>query len=513
MMRRPPSRFAPWLLLCGLGAAQAAHGLELRRITPAGNDVDAGQQITLSFDRDVVPLGRMERTADEIPVTITPAVPCEWRWLDPKVLACQLPRDARLLEATRYTVELDAGLEAEDGTRLARSVTHQFITARPTVRYTTSGGWASPTQPVLQLRFSQPVTAASVAASLRFDDVAVKVEPKLFDARTPFYTPDGEAREQWSVYPEIPLQADRDYALRVLPGLRSAFGTEKGIENRRITSLHSFPAFRWRGFSCTVDGGFRRFGPEDSPSACEPLSPIRLEFSSPVAPAAVGAAITVSPDPLTGRGDFDAWAAAAEQVDLRRSNRADETYTVTLPYPWKAATQYRITLDATLEDGFGRPLAAPVELRLQTGHRDPALHLQHPQAVVEQGIDSELPLVVTNLDRIDIRYDRLTVQGLDSAQSAQRVIDGPRDIAYAVEAGVRDLLAGRSGAVRGSLRTRPQTTPPDRDAPEFFAEVTPWQVHLKLGHDNSLAWVSDLQTGAPVVDLSLIHISEPTRPY
>lgn len=500
MMRRPPSRFAPWVLLCGLGAAQAAHGLELRRITPAGNDVDAGQQITLSFDRDVVPLGRMERTADEIPVTITPAVPCEWRWLDPKVLACQLPRDARLLEATRYTVELDAGLKAEDGTRLARSVTHQFITARPTVRYTTSGGWASPTQPVLQLRFSQPVTAASVAASLRFDDVAVKVEPKLFDARTPFYTPDGEAREQWSVYPEIPLQADRDYALRVLPGLRSAFGTEKGIENRRITSLHSFPAFRWRGFSCTVDGGFRRFGPEDSQSACEPLSPIRLEFSSPVAPAAVGAAITVSPDPLTGRGDFDAWAAAAEQVDLRRSNRADETYTVTLPYPWKAATHYRITLDATLEDGFGRPLAAPVELRLQTGHRDPALHLQHPQAVVEQGIDSELPLVVTNLDRIDIRYDRLTVQGLDSAQSAQRVIDGPRDIAYAVEAGVRDLLAGRSGAVRGSLRTRPQTTPPDRDAPEFFAEVTPWQVHLKLGHDNSLAWVSDLQTGAPVVD-------------
>ena len=95
MMRRPPSRFAPWVLLCGLGAAQAAHGLELRRITPAGNDVDAGQQITLSFDRDVVPLGRMERTADEIPVTITPAVPCEWRWLDPKVLACQLPRDGR----------------------------------------------------------------------------------------------------------------------------------------------------------------------------------------------------------------------------------------------------------------------------------------------------------------------------------------------------------------------------------------------------------------------------------
>lgn len=494
------SRLLSLLFVLTLGGAQSAQALELRRITPAGEDVDAGQQITLSFDRDVVPLGRMERTADEVPVTISPDIACEWRWLDPKVLACQLPRDERLLPATRYTVKLGADLEAEDGTRLAQRVTHVFITARPTVRYASPGGWGSPTRPVVQVRFSQPVTAASVAASLRFDDVAVKVEPSLFDARTPFYTPDGEAREQWSVYPAAPLRADRDYALRVVPGLRSALGTEQGVERRRITKLHTFPEFRWRGFSCTVDGKRKTFGPGASTPACEPLSPIQLEFSSPVAPAAVGAAIRLSPDPLAGRGDFDAWAAADKEVELRGYNRADETYSVTLPYPWKAASRYRVRLDAGLKDGFDRALGAPVELSLQTGHRDPALHLQHPQAVVEQGIDSELPLVVTNLERIDFSYDRLTAQGLETGQTTQRVIEGPRDIAYAVEAGVRDLLQGRSGAVHGALRTHPRTTPPDRDAPEFFAEVTPWQVHLKLGHVNSLAWVSDLQTGAPVVD-------------
>ncbi len=33
---------------------------------------------------------------------------------------------------------------------------------------------------------------------------------------------------------------------------------------------------------------------------------------------------------------------------------------------------------------------------------------------------------------------------------------------------------------------------------EIFAQVTPFHVHAKLGHFNSLIWVTDLKTGAPV---------------
>src|SRR5690606_18781846 len=32
----------------------------------------------------------------------------------------------------------------------------------------------------------------------------------------------------------------------------------------------------------------------------------------------------------------------------------------------------------------------------------------------------------------------------------------------------------------------------------LFAAVTPYQVHVKLGHFNSLVWVTELATGAPV---------------
>ena len=56
--------------------------LKIIRITPDGDDVQPGRQITIQFNRPVVPLGRMERTDEEIPVEITPACNCQWRWLN-----------------------------------------------------------------------------------------------------------------------------------------------------------------------------------------------------------------------------------------------------------------------------------------------------------------------------------------------------------------------------------------------------------------------------------------------
>ncbi len=64
--------------------------LEITRITPEGNDVPAARQIVIQFNQPVVPVGKMERDAAEIPITITPALSCEWRWLNTSALACEL---------------------------------------------------------------------------------------------------------------------------------------------------------------------------------------------------------------------------------------------------------------------------------------------------------------------------------------------------------------------------------------------------------------------------------------
>jgi hypothetical protein len=64
----------------GDAAGRAGDELRILRITPAGEEVPVGRQIVLEFNRTVVPLGRMERTAAEIPVTIEPQLNCRWRW-------------------------------------------------------------------------------------------------------------------------------------------------------------------------------------------------------------------------------------------------------------------------------------------------------------------------------------------------------------------------------------------------------------------------------------------------
>ena len=59
-----------------LSAAETGPGkaLKVTRITPSGADVPPGRQIVFEFNRPVVPLGRMERSASEIPISIEPVL-------------------------------------------------------------------------------------------------------------------------------------------------------------------------------------------------------------------------------------------------------------------------------------------------------------------------------------------------------------------------------------------------------------------------------------------------------
>lgn len=74
-------------------SAEFAQNKELRilRVTPEGEeDVQAGRQIVIQFNRPVVPIGRMERDNSEIPVVIEPSLQCQWRWLNTSALSCNL---------------------------------------------------------------------------------------------------------------------------------------------------------------------------------------------------------------------------------------------------------------------------------------------------------------------------------------------------------------------------------------------------------------------------------------
>src|SRR5690349_14185002 len=109
------------LFLCGVcGAAMAQQGaasraLLITNVTPSGRNVPEGRQIVIQFNRPVVPIGRMDRSAAEIPIEISPALDCQWRWIDRSALACQLGDAGRFKLATGYTLTVRPGIAAEDG--------------------------------------------------------------------------------------------------------------------------------------------------------------------------------------------------------------------------------------------------------------------------------------------------------------------------------------------------------------------------------------------------------------
>ncbi len=162
-------RAALLFAVCGAAIAQqsaASRALVITNITPSGTNVPEGRQIVIQFNRPVVPIGRMDRTAAEIPIAITPALGCQWRWIDTSALACQLGDAQRFKLSTRYTLVVSPGITAEDGATIAAVWRHEFMTQRPRLSYPAFATWRSPGMPVIRAIFTQPVSESSVRAHL-----------------------------------------------------------------------------------------------------------------------------------------------------------------------------------------------------------------------------------------------------------------------------------------------------------------------------------------------------------
>jgi len=506
------------LVLLSLCAARpfiaAARGkgddIEVVRITPAGAEVPPGGQVVIEFDRPVVPLGRMEREAAEIPVTIEPQLGCQWRWLSPSTLACHLAEQERLQPATRYTVTVNPGPLAEDGAGLSQAVRMRFTTELPRVTEAWFGKWLSPPQPVTRIRFNLPMDPASLAAHLFYSVAGGRRIAAVVEE-------DAYSHGLWQVRPQTDLPTGMAVELRVEPGLLSTKGRLAGTENRVIDTLFAIPEFRFLGIECTDAGNETVVvGPATPPAArkrCLPSGGISLLFSSPVLAEDVAPGLQLTPPLVRRQPDADPWD------EVNSYQRLDEAYSEGRRYPLflpesilRPFTDYRLQFAAdSIKDQFGRRLADPVEMVFATAHRAPDFALVKNMPVLEKGLDIDAHVWSVNLEAIDLTYEAAAANGRTAG--ARRVIrpDGPQDASIPVPLGVRETFGADSGLVQGHFTTRPQV--PDKAAEEawFFAQVTPFQVHLKLGHHNSLVWITDLRTGEPVAGVRVEALARTFR--
>lgn len=509
--------------VAAIGPVAAGEPLRISRITPAGNDVPRSHQIVFQFDRAVVPIGRMAREAAEIPATISPQLDCEWRWLNTSALACQLTDENAMNLATRYRVSMAPGFSAIDGSALDEEVTHAFETARPRVTYTRFVNWLSAGTPLIRVAFNQAVVKHTVEQALVFStaggDIPVIAYAEEIQRRAPRWSmvesaahtasgiEESRPRRVWVIEPVAELALDATVALNIKPGVEAVDGPLRGAEQRTVVAFDTYPEFRFLGVRCTPKGSGQ---PEnlrieelsatgsDNARGCAPLKPVALLFSAPVLNSAITRSAAFVPALDGGREDFDPWQRFRDWSQLGAPHRQHRIYERRLPTVLQADRRYAVTLDAgQLTDEFGRTLPESVAFTLRTSHREPNLKLGTSNAVLEHGVDSDVPLYVTNLDNINVRYDRLTGASHVAGLTERLDVDDAEDIAYARPLEARRLIGETSGAI--FARLQPNPTPPNwHRNPQLLAQVTPFQIHFKLGHFNSLAWVTDFANGEPV---------------
>ncbi len=534
--------------------------LRINRVTPSGEDITPPRQIVFQFNRAVVPIGRMTRDKKDIPVHISPELKCEWRWLNTSALACQLSDKDTPREATEYKIIMEPGIQAQDGAIIEKAYKASFITQRPIIRSTRFRTWEGPGSPVIQVVFNHAVSKASVEKFVAFEyaseDVAgvkittqISVKPDLDSRETPRYITapgesyildfgpqDGagqmaddelqtfkgqkntgqEARRVWLVSPKKPLPLNSNIDLKVKPGIVSAMGSENGIEDRVAVNFYTFPDFEFLGVKCVSNERERLLiTPENTKNIekCNPLRAVSLSFSAPVLSSQIEVNAQITPPLNGGRKDYNPWENRYDYSFLRRPHRLNQTYDITLPERLKAAHSYNLKLSnkdrnesednsanaiAAIEDEFGRRLKTSVNLNFFTDHRLPNFELIHTTAVLEQGVDSDVPLYVTNLDEAELNYTALTQAGRKTDQTSKlNNIGTAKDVQFAMPMKVRDMLGGASGAVYGYLSTQPDVDK-HANSRRLFAVVSPYQIHVKAGHYNTLVWVVDLKTGLPV---------------
>ena len=516
--------------------------LSIARITPTGEDMPAGRQLVIEFDRAVVPLGRMERNADEVPITLSPDLNCEWRWLNERALACQLKEDDALKASTRYHMTVKPGLVALDGSTLDGTVEHEFVTSRVRLDRSTFDGWSGPATPTLLVTFNQPVRRDSLVRNLSFvwfengggtqgisvsegpewsvapDDALVDVprEPGLkgFFKRLLAYiswfraddepAPQEWARRAWRVTPSAALPLDTDVKLVMQPGLVSGLGDEPSTADQTVKSFATFGEFKFLGMRCQANDGspiIVRSGDERA-EPCGPWNLVRLLFSAPVQLGQIRDHVELTPPLGKPSPDSTAWDGVdPEQTENFydwKGHEKGEEFTARFPVYLRSDRDYTLGLKSDsgqITDIFGRPMEGDIALSWRMDNRPPNFELPNEIAVLEKEIESDIPLYVNNLVSRDFKFSRLTTSGVQSGLSDHRKLDPIRNLQYAVPFGVREMLEGRSGVILGQFTTTPVTR---KKSETVFAQVTPFSVHTKIAHYNSMVWVTDLATGQPV---------------
>ncbi len=472
--------------------------LKILRITPAGKDVPAKRQIVIKFNQAMVAIGKMEVDTKSIPISISPEVQCEWRWLNSNTLACQLNNKTRLKYSTRYKLSIKPGFKSLSQKILKRTKTHTFITQRPRTNYSYIKKWLSPSTPLVELRFNQRVLKESVKKHVFFiskkKKYAVEVKPYHSKQAKPY-------QQFWNIQPLKKLPKYAKVKLMIEPGIVSKQGTMKGIEKRKVINFHTFPNFKYMGLRCySKKNKWLKFKSQLIKSnKCRPEHGVQLRFSAPIDIKTLIEALEITPK-IKG---YDKKLKAIRSYNygsLRGRYYKGHEYTFSIGSLIKANTRYKISINQNaILDLFNRKLKNNLKSKFSTAHYKPYVYPMQTVSIVEKSKTPVFPFTSMNIKQLDFTYKVISAKKRKSNQKLTHTIRRVWNQTQIIPLDLNKILNGESGLIIGRWKSKPKTvtwgSPNLGKSNSFFTQVTPFQVHLKLGYYNSLAWVTRIDNG------------------
>ena len=510
----------------------ADYPLAIAMVKPEGAEQSDVNQVVIIFNKKMVPLGDMEKSAQDLPVSISPDPNCHWRWLNTTTLACWL--DEVLPGSTEYTVRVGAGIAALDGTQLPADLESVFATE--TIKMVRREmEFIGPVNPVVTIAFNQPADIESLKDAASFRCKGSRVTAAADVRRLSADDEEGiwDANRSYRFEPTADLRAGSKCKLSLADGVRSTEGTLRSIDVVNV-SFSTFPEFYVSELKCGWRNKTAGSISSDSLSLkdCDPDTSVRIGFSTPVLSAQLAGKLSISPQAGWNPGGYNS-------PEYMRDNPDEILRSYYLNRPFDGTTEYRVILDDELTDRFGRKLKGAHQLGFTTGHYKPYLDVTRNTAVIEKQGPHKLGFSAVNVKKFRLRLfsgndleklryipivrnrwscDKYPPDPRNLYDSRIVELDQPWDTSMVMPLDFDELLPDHDhGYVLGLIDevfdlegNRIDIRGRDREplCPQMFVvQITDLGITSKLGYFNGGAWVHSLGGGSPRADVEVLLIN------
>ena len=454
--------------------------------SPGSTDVDPGAELTVVFNRPVVPLQVTGETAQ--PLELEPTVAGHGEWIDTGIYLFH--PDPALPGGVTVRARVAAGLTDLTGASLEETFEWTFTTSLPQVISVSPEPQEQgiPLDATVVIGFNQAMDVQSVESA--FTLLAESLNPVSGSFSW------NESATEMTFSPDLPFGYTMAYDLRLTDSARAVGGARltAGLQ----TLFGTVPEPSVVSSTPRQGGQLGRYGS------------VEIQFNAPMDEASLLGALSITPDVENLYGTFD--------ID-------DRSYRVSGSF--RPSRSYTLSLGETAADPYGTTLREPFSLAFQTAPLSPSVRFQRYERTLSltPSFAPAVEVSVRNVRRLDLALRELLPEdifwmvGYDEAFYGADHIPGvvlrrwsetvspPQDVAQVV------TVQLQSTPLPAGLYFLTLDSPDDNDPPAGrLLLVRQVELVLKFSASQSLVWAVDLTTGQPAAGLPVRLLDASGRP-